>query len=557
MSAAAPAIERPRLPESEAEWHELLMQIPGFDPFACNHIKGVGDCYFDQASARRAIDFIETQLCHVEGAVARMPFILESWERCIIANLFGWLRPGGSRRFREVMVYIARKNGKTPLAAAIALYMLFADGEIGAVVQCAATSHGQASKLFRHAAGMVRLNKGLRGRTKILNSNAERKLVYEATESTLEAIHASPEGQHGGNPSCVVVDELHAFPDFEFYGVLRTSMASANRRHSIFLVITTADVDRDSPCNEMREHAVRVRDGLVDDPTFLPAIYEGDVDDDYREESTWRKANPNLGVSVSIDYLRSEAKKAESHPSIRNDFKRLNCNIRTSVVSAWIDVHEWDQNVGGSDPARDLDGWPCAIAVDLSATRDMTAVVTVLKVDDVFVWIPRYFVPEGFIPLAGRYQRMYEDWAEDGVLTVTEGETVDYALVEDSIVADAEIYRADEIHFDRKFGGSMMSRLQDEHGLTVVEVNQGITSMSPMLKLVDTLVGRRRIDHRGHPILRWNIGGAMVKKDENENIKLVKNKSTSRIDGLIAGTMATFRLAATAEEGSEDAIVLL
>ena len=533
--------------------------LPGYDPFEDTEIAGVGDCYFDEEAAVRVLRFFHEHLTHIEGTMARQPFILQRWQQSQLANLFGWKRPDGHRRYRTCFDYEARKNGKTPKAAGVALYLNYYDNEWGAEIQCAASSGDQASKLYRHAKGMALKHKhmGSKQVTKFHDSVAERKIVYGERGNFIKVLNAEAHTQHGGNPHGIICDELHAWPNWDLFNVLRTSMASANRSQSLMLIITTADYDRPSPCNDMLDYARAVIDGTVSDPTFLPVLYENSPEADYEDPETWRRANPNIGVSVSEEFLSQESKRARRNASYRDEFKRLHCNIVTSTSTSWIDLAEWDTNQGLVSDGAELAGHPAIMGVDLSATRDMTAIVTVIDVDGVYLWIPRFFIPEGFLPNAGRFKSVYEQFVSDGLLTVTEGESVDYMRVEESILADVALYGVSEVHFDRALGGSIMSRCQNEHGLTVVEVNQGIASMSPMLKTVDGLVGARKIDHRGHGILRWNVAGAMKKIDENENIKLLKNKSTSRIDGLIAGTMATHRLVSMSESRVTEGITFL
>lgn len=536
------------IPKTTARWRSLLLSLPNYDPFAATEIDGVGRCEFEPKSAVRVIRFFHEHLRHIEGAVAGKPFILMRWQAALLANLFGWKRPNGTRRYRESLIFVSRKAGKSPMAAGIGDYLVSGDGEVGALVQCAATSFGQASKLFRYAKGMLEANPDLAAEFRFWDSAVERKLMYLRTASTLEVIHAKAPGQHGGTPSAVIYDELHAAPNDDLYRVLRTSMASENRLNPLFIVTTTSDVERDSPCNEVEKHADEVRADPSIDPEFLPCVFKADPGDDYRKRSTWVKANPGIGVTVSENYLRRESRNAEKSPAARSEFRRLHCNQKTAIASAWIGSEEWAENDGAVPEGREFDGgWPCAIGVDLAATRDLTAVVTVLNVEGVYLWLPRFFCPAESLYSVGRFQAKYERWKASGLLTATPGQVTDYAVVEEAIVEDAAKYGAREIAFDAKLGGMLMSRLEQEHGLTVFGCSQGITSMSPMLKLVESLVGERKIDHRGHEILAWNVEGAAVKRDENDNVKLVKNRSTTRIDGLIAGTMATYRLATTVE----------
>ncbi|NIQ93299.1 MAG: terminase large subunit, partial [Desulfuromonadales bacterium] len=292
------------------------------------------DCFFEPEAAEYYIEFIETCCTHIEGQLAGVPFLLEDWEKAIVANLFGWYRTDALgrivRRYRKGFIYVPRKNGKTPLVAAIHNAVLFdshCTPEAGQINNLAAASRDQASKLFRHIVGMIRNEPEMEKRCQIF---ATTRSVTKPDNSVTKVIPADENVAHGDNPHLQVVEELHAQPSPKLYEALVSAMSSANRLNGLLLLVTTADFSRPSICNTEYDYAVKVRDGIVSDPSYLPVIYEAMhldaegrwVEDDWTREDTWYKANPNLGVSKSIDYMREACLRAKEDPAFENTFKR-------------------------------------------------------------------------------------------------------------------------------------------------------------------------------------------------------------------------------------------
>lgn len=537
MIAAAPPVS--------AEWRALLMGIPGFDPFAL-----AGGCWFDEAKAQRALDFFPLYLRHVEGAMAGKPFKLEPWQQSIIANLFGWQRTDEQgrtvRRFREALIYIPRKQGKTPLSAGICLYMLFCDGEAGAEVWGAAASGDQASLLYKHASGMVRQCPQLASRANVYAGANMRSIQLKADPaSTYKVISADGNTKHGGNPHLVLIDELHAQPTRELYDVLATSMASANRAQSLLLNITTADFARESICNEVYKRACAVRDNPGDeskpgyDQSFLPVIYELPADADWTLEENWRKANPNLGISVSLDYLKKQCRRAKEVPGYQATFRRLHLNTITESDVAWLDLQTWDAGAGDVDLAELADR-PCFGGLDLSSKLDLTALCWVFPpLDDDEPWRAfwRFWLPEEGIRRKGERDGVpYEVWARDGHLTLTPGEAIDYDAVLGAIKHDASRLNVQSVAFD-PWGSTKIVQELMASGVPVVQFGQGYKSMSDPTKEAEKLVVTRRLRHGGNPIARWMASNVMIETDPAGNVKPSKKKSTTRIDGIVAMIM--------------------
>lgn len=528
------------LPEG---WGDLLRLIPGYDPFA-----SAGGAWFDPERAERACAFIEECVCHVEGAKAGEPLTLEPWQRSFVSNLFGWARTDvlgrEVRRYREALLYVPRKNGKTPLAAAVALAVFFLDDEPGQQDYIAAADREQAGLLFRQAKGMVDQCPEMAALCRAYGGNASagqsRSLVKEHDGSFLRVISADADTKHGGNSHLVIIDELHAQPSRDLVDVLTTSTASLNRKQPLTIFLTTADFDRPSICNEKHDYAGKVRDGVIDDPGFLPVVYEASRDDDWTDEAVWAKANPNLGVSVSLEYLRRECKKARDVPAYENTFRRLHLNQKTETDTRAIDLARWD-----ACPARareaDLAGRECWAGLDLSTTTDLTAFALVFPEEGGFSTLVRLWAPrERARQRSARDRVPYELWASQGWLTLTPGDVVDYDRVRADIAADRERFGVRECAADRWNATQILTQLQGD-GLAVVSFGQGFQSMTAPTKKLLELVTAGRLDHGGSPVLRWMASNLAVEQDAAGNLKPSKRKSSDRIDGLAALIMALGR----------------
>lgn len=294
--------------------------------------------YFDEAAAQRACDFFRLKCRHSIGPFAGKPFVLEKWQSDqLVRPIFGWKRKGdGARKIRTVYLEVPRKNGKSTLAAGLANYLLFADKELGAQVYSAAADTDQASICFTEARRMVEADAQLFALAKIF----KKAITVPETNSVYKVLSADAFTKHGLNAHGIIFDELHAQPNRDLWDVLVTSTGS--RRQPLTIAITTAGYDRNSICWELHDYAIKVRDGIVEDTSFLPLIFAADEDDDWKSPETWKKANPNLGVSVSLDYFERECKKAQNVPAYENTFKRLHLNIWTEQDVRWMPMDLWD-----------------------------------------------------------------------------------------------------------------------------------------------------------------------------------------------------------------------
>jgi len=525
------------------KWRDLLRLVPGYDPFA-----DANGCWFDSGAANRALEFFRECIRHTEGELAGQPFALQPWQESVIANLIGWKRRDklgrDVRRYRECLIYVGRKNGKTPWIAALGLYIFFCDQEPGAQCYIAAGDREQAGMLFRHAKIMVESEPELCSRCKIYGGNASagqsRSIVSEKTGSFLRVISADADTKHGGNTHLAIIDELHVQPNRNLVDVLRTSMSSQNRRQPLMVYITTADFARESICNEIYGHACQVRDGHISDPAFLPVIYEAPKDADWSDPEVWKLANPNLGISKSWEYMERECKLAQQNPAYLNTFLRLDLNIQTDADVCAIPMDQWDA-CGEWYEESEFAGRECVAGLDLSTTTDITALVLLfrpLSAGDPWVVVPRFWVPrENAKKRADRDRVPYLSWIQSGFIAAHDGTRLDYGKIRRDINALAERFAIQQIAYDPWNATQLALELQGD-GFEMVEYRQGFQSMNAATKELLAIIGARQLRHSGNPVLRWMAANAVTAEDPAGNLKFNKAKSRDRIDGVVALTMA-------------------
>lgn len=539
----APVVRKPyRLGDKTLENYCRTL-IPGYDPW-----RDAGDCYFDHAAGKAACRFFHDKLSHVKGQKARQPFDLANWQIAVIGNVFGWKKPDGSRRYREVLIYVPRKNGKTTMAAGIVLLGLFEDDEPGAEIYGAGAKYAQACYVFEHAQGMVKNCDELYDRCQIFKGQAKAIQLTEHPDNVddigcYRPISSESTEGHGQNTHMGIIDELHLQPDDTLVNSMRTATASEDRRQPLIVYLTTADFDRPSVCNQIHEYASKVRDGLCD-PSFLPVIYEAPLDADWTDEAVWHASNPNLGVSVSLDYLRKECKRAQEIPAYQNTFLRLHLNIKTGQETVFIPLEQWDACDGEVDE-KALKGRKCFGGLDLASQSDIAAWVLLFpptKTDDKWRVLPRFFIPaENARERERRDRAPYITWGKQGLVTLTAGSSIHYKAIEATIIADGNSFDIADIGAD-DWNLEYLRQELSEIGVEMVKFGQGFRSMSePTKKLVHGLIPAGLLAHGGNPVLRWMVGHAMCQEDSAGNVKLDKQKSSEKIDGLVALVMALGR----------------
>jgi len=474
------------------------------------------------------------RLTHTKGRFAGERFNLRPWQRRIVRELFR-KRADGLRRYRTCLLMLPRKNGKTELAAAIALYGLLGDGESGAEVYSAAADRDQAAICFNVAAQMVRNDPELDRACYVVDS--QKRIVHRKTGSVYRAISAESATKHGYNASMVVYDELHAAgTNRDLYDVLSTSMGA--RKQPLFLVISTAGYDRHSILWELYSHAKNVAERPAIDPSFLPIIYEAPAGADWTSRRVWRKANPALGDFRSLEDMAILCARAREIPAQENNFRRLYLNQWTEQASRWLSLASWDACL--APPRSPLAKRRCYVGMDLSTTTDLTALVAVFPdAGGGFDVIARFFVPADRIRERSRRDHVpYDEWARQGFITATEGDSVDYEAVRRELAAWAAAYDVITVAHDPWNATELTRRLTEVDGLVCVPIRQGFASLSAPTKSLEPFILSRRLRHDGQPVLRWCVSNTAVDSDAAGNLKPSKTKSHERIDGVVALIMA-------------------
>lgn len=486
------------------------------------------------AAAKRAIGIIN-RLTHTKGPFAGRPFALRPWQTDIVRRLFT-TRPDGLRQYRTALVMLPRKNGKTELAAALAIYFLLFDGERGAEVYSAAADRDQASLVFNAAATMIRNDPELLAMVDIVDS--QKRIVHRPSGSVYRAISAEAYSKHGFNASVVIYDELHAAPNRDLWDVLATSQGA--RAQPLLMAISTAGYDRHSILWELYSHAKNVAASPEIDPTFLPIIYEAPPDADWTDPAVWRACNPAAGDFRSLEEMQTMNARAKEIPAQENAFRRLYLNQWTEQAERWIALDAWDACRKPVDPVL-LTGRRCFVGMDLSSTLDLTALVAVFPDEEGegFDVLARFFCPEDRIKVRATRDRVpYDLWARAGALTATPGPVVDYDAVRAAIVDWGRRYALRMVAYDPWNATDLVGRLDKVDGIPCVPMRQGFGSLSAPTKSVEAAILARRLRHDGDPVLRWNVGNVAVETDAAGNLKPSKNASPEKIDGVIALIMA-------------------
>ena len=496
---------------------------------------------FDEKKARRVIRFIEC-LKHTKGEFHGKPFKLLPWQEKIIRDVFGTVRDEAPsmRQYNQVYIEIGKKNGKSELGAALALNMLINDDEWKAEVYSCASDRQQAAIVFDVAVDMVRQNPTLSKLIKIIPST--RRMIYQPTGSIYQVLSSEVATKHGLNVSACIFDELHTQPTRALYDVMTQGSGDA-RRQPLWFFLTTAGTDRNSVCWEVHQKALDILEGRKHDPRFYPVVYGLPDDADWQDEQNWYKCNPSLGYTITIDKVRDAYHKALETPADENMFRQLRLNQWVKQSIRWMPMDKWDECGGNIDP-YELEGRACYAGLDLSSTSDLTTLVLVFPPryeNESYMVLPFFWLLEDTLALRVRRDHViYDQWERQGFIQTTEGNVVHYGAIEKFICELGERYNIREISYDR-WNATMMVQTLEDDGFTMIPFGQGFRDMSPPTKELMRIVLEHRLNHGGHPVLRWNFDNAYVRTDPAGNLKLDKEKSTEKIDGAVALVMALDR----------------
>lgn len=499
----------------------------------------------DRAMGARACRFIEL-MPHIKGEWAKPIYVdgkmqyaklhLEDWQAFEEFNLFGWKhRDTGLRRFRRSYEEVARKNAKSTRIAARMLYLLTADGEPGAHCYSAATTGDQAREVFDTARNMA-----LREPEFLIRFGIEvgkHDITLPSSASSMKALNAEGSTLDGLNIHGCSVDEVHAHKTRAVWDVLDS--ATGARSQPLISAITTAGFDRSGICYELRDYSIKVLEGTVEDHTWFASIYTLDEGDIWHDPKVWRKANPNLGVSVKVDDMEAACRKALAQPSAVANFLTKRLNVWVSSASAWMDMMAWEKCADTSLSLEDFAGEPCWIGMDLAEKRDFAALVLVFRRDEQWFFFPRLYLNEAAIEQSGNAH--LQGWARAGHVIMTDGNVTDFDVIADDLRRFCTDHQVQEIPFDPALSRYFAAKLVEE-GLPLVEIRQAPMFFTQPLIHVENLVLERKLKFDGNPVFTWMISNVEVQTSKFSGLKHpTKGREENKIDGPVALLMALGR----------------
>jgi len=484
------------------------------------------------------------QLKHTKGKWRGVPFDLMDWQERIIRDLFGIVRKYDEcRQFRKAFVALPKKNGKSELAAAIALLLTCMDMEYGAEIYGCATDRQQASIVFDVAENMVNQFPELKKHIKL--NVQQKRMTFKPLNSFYQVLSAEAYTKDGLNAHGVIFDELHAQPNRNLFDVV-TSGSGLAREQPLTFIITTAGFDRHSICWEQYQKAEEILRGKLIDPTFYPVIYAASEDDDWASEEVWRRVNPSFGVTIDPIGFRAEFNDARLNESNENKFRRLNLNQWVKQESRWMPMELWD-TCKTPVVLEKLKGRRCYGGLDLSKSQDITAFVLTFPPENPddesgkYEMLGYFWIPEiGLKKRVDKDKVPYDQWKAQGFLHTTDGNVINYGFIQKTIEDLNQIYDIQEIAFDDWGAEQLRQKLEDD-GIEMNRFGQNFKSMSPACEDMMRTVLEGRLAHGGNPVLRWNFDNVVVRMDESGNIRPDKKRAVERIDGAVAALMSLRR----------------
>lgn len=484
---------------------------------------------YDHAKAERPIKFIETFCRHSKGELAGKPLILDLFQKAYISALFGFVdKDTGQRRYTESFFYVARKNGKTTMLSAIALYMMIADGESGAEVYSVASKRDQANILFDQAHEMIKQSPDLSRNIRKRKSD----LYFSHNFSKMQSLGKNSNSLDGLNAHLVVIDELHSIQDRNLYEVMKQSQSA--RTQPLLIMITTAGTHRGTIFDDLYEYACNVVDGNFKDDNFLPIMYELDKKSEYKKSECWQKANPSLNISKRVEDLERKVARAENDANNLTGILTKDFNVRETSHNAWL-TFEQINNTATFD-IKDFADWYAIGGADLSITTDLSC-ATLLFVDpdtEMRYVHQMYWLPEDNLRERVDNDKIpYDKWYEQGLLRLCRGNTIDYSDITDWFVEMIEDYEITPlwIYYDNYSARYWVSEMEG-HGFKMVRTPQGAKTLSLPMQNLGADLKKHKVNYNNHPILKWCLSNTGLETDRNGNIVPVKNQSPKRrIDG--------------------------
>lgn len=503
--------------------------------------------HWEPEKGERVCKFIEN-LPHIKGEWAnrRENLTLSPWQKFILTTVFGWIKPDGYRRFKTVYIEVPRKNGKTTFSAGVGLYMLAADGEAGAEIYSAAAKRDQAKIVFKDAWHMASSEPEFREYYGV-EVNAHNINIL-GTASKFESVSSDGGTNDGLNTHNGIIDELHAHKNRSIFDVIETSMGA--RTQPILWIISTAGSDMAGICYEQREYVTKVLEKTTEDESYFGIIYTTDEGDDWKAVRSWKKANPNYGISVKPDYLKDKCAKAEEMPSARNTFLTKHLNNWVNADTAWMDLDAWAACYDPDMKLEDFEGEDCWGGLDLSSKKDLTSKAKIFKKDDEYYIFMNNYLPEDRVHSKDIAKSAhYDGWSKDGWITLTDGNMIDLDLVEEEIRHDLSRYSFKAIGYDPWQAAQMVGHLLNDNA-PMVEIRPTVPNFSDPMKTFEALVLGKKIHHNGDPVLTWAISNVVCHVDRKDNIYPNKEREPNKIDPVIAVLTALNRALADNEEDS-------
>ena len=506
---------------------EAFNTIPGYDAIA-----SAGNSTWNPDAARHVIGFIEGVCTYAKGTWAGQPFKLLPWQRSLIGNLYGWMRADGTRRYRECAIWIPRKNGKTELLAPLGLYHLLADGEPTPEVVSFAADRKQAKLVFERARTMIRAEPELEARVEVYQN----RIVAPSLGGVWAAMSSDAPTAHGLHVSFAIADEIHAMGNRrELWEAISSSMGA--RMQPLIVSITTAGTLRESLEWDQYDYACKVRDRIIDNPAYLPVIYEATEAMDWRTPEAWRIANPSLGISLQEQWIAEECRRAQEQPSYETPFRTLHLNQHVTADIRWVRMSDWDDC---QDPVEDerLAGLPCYLGIDLGEVSDLTSLTAVwMDGDEYHVRTWSYAPEEGAERRQKRDRVPYLDWARQGWLKLTPGDATDYEFLRAEVKRLVEKNKVVSVGYDPNNAGGLAQQLEHD-GLKLRRVPQSFLHMSGPTRRWEAAVVGKKLHHDGNPVMTWAMSNTVVELDYNNNPRPSKRRSVEKIDPVVAGIIA-------------------
>lgn len=519
------------------KYTEYAEQIVNGEIVSCTYVKQACQRYlsffekydFREDKVEKVINFIG-KLKHFTGSHNGKPFTLLPYQKWIIYSIFGFYHKGTNKRVTNyVYIELARKQGKTALAAAIALYMLVGDGESGAEVEMVANSAKQAKICFDMSSNFL---SSIDKKGKYFKRYRD-KIKFDYTKSFLQILSSDASGNDGYNSSCFILDECHEQPNSKLWDVMCSSQGM--RENPLAIIITTAGFNKFGFCYEYRNTCTEILSGVKDDDSQFTAIYTLDEDDDWQDEKNWVKANPSLGVTVNTDFLAQQIHKAKNNVS-------LEIGVRTKNLNQWVNVKDvWLSNdllLKYTSPVNydDYKECQCYMGVDLSAVSDLTALGVVIPMSDKFYIKVHYYLPQSCLEDNSNAE-LYKKWKHQGLLTITDGNVTDYDYILKDIKKIGEKLYIQKIAYD-SWNATQWAINATTEGLPIEPYSQAIGNFNRPTKEFERLLKNGSIIIDNNEITRWCFQNITLKSDWNENVKPVKNSDQQKIDGAIAAIEA-------------------